>query len=76
MARTDQFTAEAVHDALAENLKNRPDLGLRNALAERVLESRNPFEPEAARPPQRWFVLFSLLALLALGCFVYFNLLQ
>ncbi len=71
-----QVTAEAVHDLLRENLKRRPDLGMVNGLAERVLDSRNPFDAEAVRPPQRWFVLGCLLTVLAAGGFVFFNLLR
>jgi hypothetical protein len=76
MTSSNQFTAEAVHDLLRKNLKARPDLGMANALAERIVESRNPFEPEAVRTPQRWFVLCCLLTLLAAFGFVYFNLLR
>jgi hypothetical protein len=61
---------------LCHNLRNRPDLGLRRAVADGVLEPANPFEPQAVRPPRRWFVLFCLLAALTVGCFVYFNLWQ
>ncbi len=75
MERTNQFTAEAVRDLLRDNLKGRPDLGMANALTERVLESRNPFDAKAGRPPQRWFVLCCLLTVLAAGGFLYFNLL-
>ncbi len=71
---TNQVSAEAVRDLLHENLKRRPDLGMRNALAERVLGSPNPFEPGAVRPPQRWFVLCCLVTALAAGGFIYFNL--
>jgi hypothetical protein len=46
---------------------------LRKAVADGVLEPANPFERHAARPPRRWFVLFCLLAVLTVGCFVYFN---
>ncbi len=73
MMRANQVTAEAVHDLLRGNLKRRPDLGVVNALAERVLESRNPFDAEAVRPPQRWFVLCCLLTVLAVAGFVYFS---
>ncbi len=69
-----QVTAEAVRDLLRENLKRRPDLGMANAVAECVLEFRNPFDAEAVRPPQRWFVLCCLLTVLASGGFLYFNL--
>ncbi len=74
MAKTGQFTAEGVRDLLRDNLKKRPDLGMVNALAERVLESRNLFDAKAVRPPQRWLVLWCLLTALAAGGFLYFNL--
>ena len=76
MREANQVTAEAVHELLGNNLKRRPDLGIVNAVAERLLESRNPFETEAVRSPQRWFVLCCLLTVLAVGGFVYFNLLR
>jgi len=69
-----QMTAREIHAALRQNLRSRPDLGLRKAVADGVLDPANPFEPLAVRPPRRWFVLFCLLVVLALGCFLYFNL--
>ena len=71
-----QVIAQDVHAVLRQNLRSRPDLGLRKAVANRVLKPANPFEPEAVRPPRRWFVLLGLLVVLAVVCFVYFNLLQ
>ena len=71
-----QVTAQDVHAVLRQNLRSRPDLGLRKAVANRVLEQANPFEPEPVRLPRRWFVLLGLLVVLAVVCFVYFNLLQ
>jgi hypothetical protein len=71
-----QVTAQEVHAVLRQNLRKRPDLGLRNAVADGVLEPASPFEPQAVRPPRRWFVLLGLLMVLAVGCFVYFNLLH
>jgi hypothetical protein len=61
---------------LRQTLRSRPDLGLRKAVADGVLEPANPFEPQVARPPRRWFVLLGLLMVLTVGCFVYFNLLH
>jgi hypothetical protein len=72
----EQMTGRETHAVLRQNLFCRPDLGLRKAVADGVLEPANPFEPRAARLPQRWFVLFCVLAVLAVGLFVYFNLLQ
>lgn len=72
----DALAVKQVHDALRSYLRTRPDIGAVKAVLDRVLESRNPFAEKAARAPQRWFVLFSLLAALALGCFLYFANLQ
>ena len=68
-----KMTARQIHAVLHQNLRSRTDLGLRKAVADGVLEPANPFERQAARPPRRWFVLFCLLAVLTVGCFVYFN---
>jgi hypothetical protein len=70
----EELTVEAVHAMLEQHLSNRSDLGISSAVVTRVFSSRNPFEPESARKPQRWFVLFSTLSLAAIGAFVYFNL--
>jgi len=67
------LTVREIHAVLCQNLCSRPDLGLRNAVADGVLDPANPFQPQAARQPRRWFVLFCLLAVLTVGCFVYFN---
>ena len=67
-------TAKEVYTALRQNLRSRPDLGLGKAVADRVLEPPNPFEPGVVRKPQRWFVLLCIISLAALGAFVYFNL--
>jgi hypothetical protein len=68
-----EITARELHLLLHRNLRSRPDIGLRNAVADRVLEPANPFEPQAVQPPRRWFVLFCVLSLLTIGLFVYFN---
>ena len=71
---TKEFTQSEVRSLLTSYLEGRPDLGLAKAASGMVLEPVNPFEPDAARPPRKAFVLavFCLLALL--GVFVYFNL--
>lgn len=66
-------TAKEVLTTLRHNLRSRSDLGLGKAVADRVLEPPNPFEPGLIRRPQRWFVLLCLISLAALGAFVYFN---
>ena len=69
-----ELTVRQVHAMLEQHLRNRSDLGLWNAVPMRVMGPRNPFEPESMRKPQRWFVLFSIASLAAIGAFVYFNL--
>ena len=71
---TKEFTQLEVRSLLKEYLKDRPDLGLREAALAVVLDPANPFEPEAPRHPRKAFLLavFCLLALL--GVFVHFNL--
>ena len=68
-----KITARKIHTVLRQNLCSRQDLGLRKTVADGVLDPGNPFEPLAVRPPRRWFVLFCLLEVLTVGCFVYFN---
>jgi len=70
----EELNVEEVHAMLEQHLRNRSDLRIWNAVVTRVLSPRNPFEPESARGPQRWFVLFSTLSLAAIGALVYFNL--
>ena len=70
----EELTVEQVHAMLEQHLSNRSDLGIWNAVVMRILSSRNPFEAESARKPQRWFVFFSTLSLGAIGAFIYFNL--
>jgi hypothetical protein len=64
---------KSVYGALSQYLNNRSDVGVGKAVRDAVLEPANPFDPKAARLPRRWFVLFSLLAAMAVGFFFYFN---
>jgi hypothetical protein len=66
-------TAKEVLTTLRHNLRSRSDLGLGKAVADRLLEPPNPFEPALARKPQRWFVLLCIILVAALGAFVYFS---
>jgi hypothetical protein len=66
-------TAKEVLTNLRHNLRSRSDLGLGKAVADRLLEPPNPFEPGLVRRPQRWFVLLSIILMAALGAFVYFS---
>ena len=70
---TDPFTVKPVYNVLSQYIGNRSDIGAGKAMRDGVLEPSNPFERKAARPPRRWFVLFSLVSALFFGCFSYFN---
>lgn len=73
MKSSDPVTVHQVYALLKESVRNRRDLGLRRAIVDGVLDPENPFEPKAARKPQKWFVLSCVLLLLTVSCFVYFN---
>jgi hypothetical protein len=67
-------SAKPAYVLLRQYLIRRPDIGALKALLNLAFEPANPFNPKAPRSSRRWFVLFSLLSFLAIGCFVYFNL--
>jgi len=69
----DRFAVKPVYSALSQYIRNRADLGAGKAMLDGVLESANPFDQKAARPPKRWFVLSSLLTAMAISFFFYFN---
>jgi hypothetical protein len=60
--------------SLREYLVSRPDIGAFKGLLDLAFEPANPFDPKATRSPKRSFVLFSLIFVLFLACFAYFNL--
>ena len=70
----EELTVGKVHAMLEQHLSKRSDLGIWNAVDYASLDLRNPFEPESAGRPQRWFVLFSTLGWSPSEPFVYFNL--
>ena len=70
----EKLTVNQAYVMLGQYLRNRPDMGVWNAVVMRTMEPRNPLEPESVRKPQPWFVLFLTLSFSALGAFVYFNL--
>jgi hypothetical protein len=67
------FETKSVHAALCQHLRNWSEIGAVKAVLNLVLEAPNPFEPKAARPPRRGFVLFALLVAMLVACFVYFG---
>jgi hypothetical protein len=68
-----QVTGKEVHEMLDQYLGNRSDLGLWRVVTTLVMEPKNLFETESKQKPQRGFVLFSIVTLVAVGAFVYFN---
>lgn len=69
-------TVQEVRAWVCAKLRNRPDMGLRKAILDGVLDPPNPFEPTAKRAPQRWFVLACILAGMAAACFLYYDVLR
>ena len=67
------FKTKEVYAALSQYIRSWPDIGALKAVGDLVLESRNPFEPKAARAPQRWFVFFALVDALAIATLDYFG---
>jgi hypothetical protein len=68
-----QPTVKEVHRMLEEYLHNRSDLGVWNAVANRIMVPGNPFESKSIGRPQQWLVLFSGSFLAAVIAFLYFN---
>ena len=68
-----QITPEEMHDLVMETFRKRRDTGMRNAVANALMEPVNPFQPgEMRRMSPNAGVLF-LLAGLMIAAFVYFN---
>jgi hypothetical protein len=67
------LTVKEVHAMLEQELRNRSDLGLWEAVRDLVMDPKNPFEPESIRKPRRWFVIFLILGMAAIAVFSYFN---
>jgi hypothetical protein len=55
-------------------MRRRADLGLRNRLANLLLEPRNPFEPARRRKPKMEAVVFGTLFALVIAALLFFNL--
>lgn len=69
----EQITAREVYVMLRDDIQKRPDIGFRRTVANHLLEPLSPFDANAVRRPQRWFVLSSIVSLAAVGSVVYFN---
>jgi hypothetical protein len=68
-----QPAVKDVHRMLEEYLHNRSDLGVWNAVANRIMVPSNPFESKSMGRPQPWFVLFAGSFMAAAIAFLYFN---
>jgi hypothetical protein len=67
------ITGKDIGQMLRRYLRSRSDLGFWNALGARLLKPQNPFEPPSVRKPQKWFVLFVIIASALTGAFLFFN---
>ena len=66
-------TQREMHYLAMSAFRKRSDVGLKQALKDRLLESANPFQSEQKRPPKRGIVLALAIGGLLFGGFVYFN---
>jgi hypothetical protein len=59
----------------ATYLRQRPDIGLRKAIANLILRPANPFDPEARRLLNPVALITGVAVAATASCFIYFNLL-
>jgi len=62
-----------MHERLLTMIRSRRDTGFRVAVADAVLEPRNPFEPATKRRPKSGIAIAGGLALLLIAVFFYFS---
>ncbi len=67
-------TAAEVLTRFEASMRRRADLGVRNRLANLLLEPRNPFEPARRRKPRMETVVFGALFALVIAALLFFNL--
>ncbi len=68
-----QITPEEMQDLVMKTLRKRRDTGLRNAIANALLESANPFQPGEKQRVSRNASVLLLLAGSMIAAFVYFS---
>jgi len=68
------ITAAEVLSRFEASMRRRADLGLRNRLANLLLEPRNPFEPDRRRKPKMETAVFGTLFALVIAAPLVFNL--
>ena len=66
-------TASNINDAIRNHFAQAPDAGVWRRLADTVLETPNPFNPNARRRPKQDSVVLAVLILAAVGLAFYFN---
>jgi hypothetical protein len=66
-------TQRQMHKLAMSAFRKRSDVGLKQGLKDRLLESANPFQSEPKRRPKRGVVLAVAISGLLFGGFVYFN---
>ena len=66
-------SVEQMHERLLTMIRSRRDTGFRIAVADAVLEPRNPFESETKRRPKSGIAIAGGLALLLFAVFLYFS---
>jgi len=67
-------SVEQMRERLLTMIRHRHDTGFRVAVADAVLEPRNPFDPATRRRPKPAIAVAVGLALLLVAVFVYFSL--
>ena len=70
-----QITPEEMHDLVMKTFHKRCDTGLRNAVANALMEPANPFQRGEKRRVSRNAAVLLLLAGFMIAAFVYFSLL-
>jgi hypothetical protein len=68
------FSPREVRKWVEQALAERPDMGLKKAIANVILEAPSPFDQQARRKARTGFVLGAILLAAAAICFCYFNL--
>jgi len=68
-----QIKLEEMHDLVVKTFRKRRDTGLRNALANTLMEPANPFQPGEKRSVSRNAAVLLLLTGLTIAAFFYFS---
>jgi hypothetical protein len=66
-------TVDQMHERLLTMIRSRRDTGLRVAVANAVLEPKNPFETTKKQRPKTGIGIAAAMAILAIVVFLYFS---